>query len=275
MAINLSSLAPATTKITALSNLILVTPNSNLGYQPQNPNSSDNLVQSVLQQPKSLIFHYEGEQTAALESDITDHFVENNSAVQDQIALKPIVITTHGFIGELNDVPPFALAILKTIAEKLTTIGPYAPQISVTAQLAYSEAFFAYQVAANAINAASSVLNWITGEGTQNRQQQMFNDFKRYYDQRTLFTVQTPWNVFNNMAIKSLRAIQDAETRVITDFEISFKQIQYASVASSSQLAAILSGRGATQASGSTNNGASSGSPGPSTSSVIGSTVAP
>lgn len=245
MALNLSSLGPITTAATALSNLVLVSPQSTVGYQPQNPPSADGSP-SVAQQPPAFLFHYEGEQTVVLESDITDHFIEDNTSIQDQIALKPETITTHGFIGELNDIPPAALALLKTAAEKLTVIGAYAPQLSETALIAYSEAFLLYQVGANALNSAvsawSSIGNAITGsngqsvvgsngltvESSQNKQQTAFQQLYGYWRNRILFTVQTPWAVFQNMAIKTIRPIQSAETDVITDFELTFKMIRMA-----------------------------------------------
>ena len=62
----------------------------------------------------------------------------------------------------------------------------------------------------------------------QNKQQLVFQRFYGYWRSRTLFKVQTPWAVFDNCAIKSLRAIQDAETNTITDFEVSFKVIRVA-----------------------------------------------
>lgn len=242
MAINLSALAPVTTAATALSNLVLVSPQSVQGYQPQNP-PNVNGTPSTAQQPPSFLFHYEGEQTVTIESDITDHYVEDNTAIQDQIALKPEMISTHGFIGELNDVTPPALKLLKTAADKLTTIGAYTPGLTLTALIAYSEAFLLYQVASNAVNSAVSAWSSITGTGgvsvigsnglqassSQNKQQAAFQQFYGYWRSRTLFTVQTPWAIFQNMAIKSMRAIQDAETRVVTDFELTFKMIRTAS----------------------------------------------
>lgn len=273
---NLSALAPITTAATALSNLVLVSPQSTVGYQPLNPPNADG-TPSTAAQPPAILFHYEGEQTVQIESDITDHYIEDNSAVQDQIALKPEIITTHGFIGELNDVVPDLLKPLKFAADKLTTIGAYTPQLTETALIAYSEAFFLYQVAANALNSAvsawSSIGNLITGSdgqsvvgadgltvaSAQNKQQTAFQQFYGYWRSRTLFTVQTPWAVFQNMAIKSLRAIQDAETRTITDFEVSFKMIRKASTASSpGGILTSFLGRSSTQASGETDLGTSS-----------------
>ncbi len=240
MAINLSALTPITTAATALSNLILVSPQKTIGYQPQNAPS---WKRDTTQQPPALLFNYEGEQTVALSSDITDHYIEDNTAVQDQIALKPERITTSGFVGELNDIAPAALQPLKTIAEKLTTVTAYVPQVSTTAQLAYANAFQLYQVAQNALN--SAVSTWASINGTpsqsvingsgiqtapnQTKQQIYFQQFYGYWKNRQLFTVQTPWAIFQDMAIESLRAVQDAETRVITDFEVTFKLMRFAS----------------------------------------------
>lgn len=237
---NLSGLANATNLATALGNLILVSPQQTVGYQPQNGPSFE---KSTAAQPPAILFNYEGEQTVAITSDITDHYIENNTAIQDQIALRPELITTNGFIGELNDVAPAAIQPLKTIAEKLTTIGAYAPQLSATALLAYTEAAFAYQVAATVINSAVSTWSSIAGSGgqsvingagitaqpNQTKQQIYFQQFYGYWKNRTLFTIQTPWAIFQDMAIQSLRAIQDAETRMITDFEITFKLMRFAS----------------------------------------------
>lgn len=236
---NLAPISTATTAATALSNLILVTPQSTVGYQPQNAPTIDNNTRAL---PPSLIFQYEGEQNLYLQSDITDHYIEDNTAINDMIALHPEEYSTTGYIGELNDVAPQALVPLKFLADKLTTVSAYVPSISETALIAYNEAFFAYQIAQNAINNAVSSWSTITGSDTesvidgngitiaknQTKQQIMFQQFYGYWRNRTLFTIQTPWAIFRDMAIKSLRAIQSADTRMITDFEVTFKIMRFA-----------------------------------------------
>lgn len=293
---NLTALAANTTKALSLSNLILVSPQSTVGYQPQNPPTADGLP-STAKPPPSFLFDYEGEQSLLLESDITDHYVETNEAVQDQIALRPEIFTAHGFIGELNDVVPAALKPLKIAADKLTTVVAYQPGISVTAELAYAQAFQAYQVASNLLNTAvsswDSLSNVVSGDNgqaviggsgsssfnfssgsfnglsVQSKQQLAFQKFYGYWKARTLFTVQTPWAVFQNMAIKSLRAVQDEDTRTITNFECSFKMIRNASTIVKSGADVSLSGRLGAQASGLTDLGTSSGVPGPSVASSL------
>lgn len=272
-----SSLAPLTplmTTATALSNLVLVSPQDTIGYQPTNPPNADG-TPSTAQLPPAFLFNFEGEQTAQLQSDITDHYIEDNTALQDQISLKPIVITTQGFIGELNDIAPPALAPVKALANKLTIVSAYTPVLSVSALLAYNTAFQLYQTAQNAINSAVSSWSSINGTGgesvisgnsnfpiatepNQSKQQLAFQQLFGYWNSRTLFTVQTPWAIFQNMAIQSMRPIQEADQPMITTFEMSFKQLRFASTTTTGgTVGSNLQGRAAQAAAGVTNLGAS------------------
>lgn len=247
--INLSTISDSTVKALGLAGLILVTP-ENTGYQPQNPNSDDG---KVSQQPVGLLFQYEGEQSVQLQSDITDHYSEDNKALQNQIALRPVVYTTHGFIGELTNTPPAVLKSLKEASEKISVVSAYVPVISETAVIAYNTAFAAYQLAANISRNAVAAWNTISGnEGTplnQNKQQNMFQQFFGYWQNRTLFTVQTPWALFKNMAIQNLRAVQNEETNMISDFEITWKQMRFAET-----LTSLDFSRGVNQSTYNTNN---------------------
>lgn len=268
---NLSNLAPITTAATALSNLVLVSPQATEGLQPQNKFGEQGAL------PKAFLFHYEGEQSVTLESDITDHYVEDNTAVADQIALKPEIYTTRGYIGELNNVVPGLLKPLKFAADKLTNITGYAPALSTTALIAYNQAFFLYQVAANAANSAVSAWSSISslfggGTGPQNKQQVAFQELYGYWRERRLFTVQTPWAVFQNMSIQRLKSIQDEETNAITDFEITFKMIRVAStqkLGTGLSAANLFQGQAASQAAKNVNLGTSSPVPSSSLSSFL------
>lgn len=248
---DLSSLSTVTTTASGLSNLILVSPQHTIGYQPQNPFTSNGTPQ-VAQLPPAILFHYEGEQKIRLQNDITDHYVEDNSAIQDQITQRPVIVQTAGYIGELNDIVPPILAPLQTIAQKLTIISGLTPGLSATAILAFNEAVFLYATAQNAINSAVSTWSSLSGSGGENvisgaglpssvfnpqtgavsnnqtKQQVAFQQFYGYRASNTLFTVQTPWAVFTNMAIETLEAVQGAETTVISEFNVTFKQMRFA-----------------------------------------------
>lgn len=265
-------LANITTGLTALSGLLLVTPNNNLGYQPQNNITPDDPIPTPISntassspQPPTFLFNYEGEQTVTLTSDITDHFVEDNTAVQDQISLKPELITTQGFIAELTDIVPQQFAFLKTAASKLSAISSYAPALSATAINALNEAFFLYQNEQNAANTAVSAINSLSslfgGPGAgpvQTKQAKAFMAFYGYWQARYLFTVQTPWCLFKNMAIQTLKSTQNAETNTITDFEITFKKMRFVQTQSTAGVTTVGTSRLNGQASSLVNNGTQS-----------------
>ncbi len=220
--------------LVGVSNVILVTKqatlSNGLGYQTQTGPIANGFTGSVSPQP-AFIFHYEGEQIGTLESDITDHYIEDNSNIHDHIAVKPIEISTHGFMGDLNNVvPPSLEAEQKTVMAILDNISAYNPALTVSALNAYNEAYQAYQIAANF--AAQSGLNsylpsWMQGF-EQTTQAQAFSYFLLAWQRRQLFTIQTPWNQLQNMAIKNLRAVQNEETNSFTDFQVTFKQLNFA-----------------------------------------------
>jgi hypothetical protein len=286
MAIGLSALSPITTTATALSNLVLVNPQQTVGYQPMNPPNPDG-TPSTAALPPSFLFNYEGEQSAQLQSDITDHYIEDNTALQDQIALKPVIITTQGFIGELNDIAPPGLSTVKQLAQKLTVVSAYTPALSASALIAYNTAFQLYQTAQNAVNSAVSAWSSINGTGgesvisgninfpiasapNQNKQQVAFQQLFGYWQSRTLFTVQTPWAIFQNMAILSMRPVQDADQPVITTFEMSFKQMRFAqTVTTGGTIGSNQQGRFAQMAQGTTGLGAITPTPAASLSSQL------
>ena len=238
---NLDALSTYQNTALTLSNLILVTPQKKVGYQPQNPEASKDK-----EPPPKFLFDFEGEQAIDLESDITDHYAENNTSIQDQIALKPELYTVRGFVGELNDVAPEYLDEVKAVADKLVALSAYTPELSATALIAYNTAFQTVQATQRLTD--FSVAKWgsvnvaeITGtEGeeqlvslqkglkNQNKQQLAFQMFYGYWRARTLFTVQTPWAIFKNVAIFRLKALQAEDSDSMTDFQIVFKLMRFA-----------------------------------------------
>jgi hypothetical protein len=213
----------------SLGGLVLVTPNSNFGYQPKQPVADDGTVSNA---PPTLLFNYESENVVELQSEITDHYVEDNTAVQDQIALKPEVIRVTGYIGELTNINPFLPETKNFIQNKLTAISGYAPAFSASALVAINRATAIAPSVNNIVRDGVSSWNTAFGESeiVQNKQQKMFQQFYGYWKDRFLFDIQTPWAIFTNMAILSLSATQSGETAVITEFSVTFKKIRKAEV---------------------------------------------
>lgn len=268
---NLNPLTTSANAIAALAGLVMVTPllQNTQGYQPTQI-SSTGVPQPLAD---SLLFQYEGEQVFNAKSEITDHYAEDNRSLEDQIALKPEMYKTHGFIGELSNVLPKALQIVQKAANALLDVSGYLPELSVTAYVAYTEALLLYENAQSILNSAVGAYSSLggvvpvsgigqtnflltgattVGTGLQNKQQLMAQQLYGYWNSRTLFNIQTPWFILTNMAIDEIRAIQSEDSRMVTDYEVTFKKMRFAQTLTTNQLA---QGRASTQRSLLANNG--------------------
>lgn len=247
MAVNLSQISNFQYLANSL-NVILVTPVQNNKYTPMVPTS---LISN-----DSFLFDYEGENSTLMETDITDYYIETNSAIQDQVAIKPQIVTVQGYISELNNVVPESLSLIKTLVDKLTALSAYTPQLSISALRSYNLAVQAFNVAKNLKTTAQSVFGSPNPQGRTpeeragqplNNQQNAYLKFKGWFENRTLFYVQTPWATIPNMIIKSLKVTQDPETRMISTFEITFKEIKFADTKTVSENTSTVQGRGESQ----------------------------
>lgn len=235
--VDLAPLQQAMTTATGLSSLVLVTP-TNVGYQPQNPNLKNGQNQQL---PPTFLFDIEDENKAVIDSDVTVHYVEDNSSITDNVALKPDIVTVVGFIGELSTVIPSELSALKIAADKLTILDGLLPEFSISAREAYNTAFQVYQAALNVANTVASWAsinskggdvssienNQITFRPNQNRQQVAFQKFYGYQKTRTLFTIQTPWAIHKNMILKTMASSQGGDTSYLSSYELTFQQVRF------------------------------------------------
>jgi hypothetical protein len=165
-----------------------------------------------------------------LNSDITDHYIENNTPMQDHIALKPEIITISGFVGELKNTPPEALKTISSQVDKLQSLSPFAPAITTQAKMIYNQVERGYKIYEKANKTATNIYNSynkIAKSIELTAQQKAFNFFYLAWQQKQLFTVQTPYQIFETMAILNLRAKQ-GDNRQISNFEITFKKVRFA-----------------------------------------------
>ena len=130
----------------------------------------DTLTNRYLIRPRSVsgiggfLFDYEGEENVSLHADITDHFVENNSAIQDHVARNPIHMTLRGFVAEIAYNPNQGInAFLNSIQNRLTTVpaylGKYTPGSVKTIQSALTKT----QSTVNQINQAVARVKNVVG----------------------------------------------------------------------------------------------------------------
>ncbi len=194
------------------------------------------------------VFDIEGENTITLTSDITDHYLEDNSAAQDHIAVKPQIVSLRSYVGELvYQVDPNTNTNLQKAVQKLTILNAYLPVLSKAAQQIQSSLTLGSQAftSGGVLKLASSALRppvlnnivdlWALTKNLNpaaNKQQQAYLYFKALQEQKMLVSLQTPFEFVTNMAIETIVATQEETTRTMSDFSITLKKIRTVSVAS-------------------------------------------
>lgn len=183
------------------------------------------------------VFDIEGDIQANLQTEITDHYIETNQAIQDHIAIKPLEITLKNYVGELvyrkdsetNTIP-------QQLTRKLTTVSSYLPVLTDAAVQAKELLSQDLSTTLNEFSLSDipSITNdvvdlWSLTKNLNpaaSSQQQAYLYFKALLQQKILVSVQTPFEFATNMAVKSIMATQPEESSSISDFAITLKQIR-------------------------------------------------
>lgn len=187
----------------------LITPKDNFGYG-------------------GFLFDVVDEENTKLESEITDHYVEDNTAVQDDIALKPIEVVAKGYVGEYVYETPVIEQAIQTSTGKLSIITQYLPKLSSYANKLMQKA----QKISNQVDVAQTKVQSLyktfnqIGNISDSKQAQAYAYFAAAWQSRQLFKIQTPYCFYDNMAIKMVKFIQTGETKDKSQIEITFKQIR-------------------------------------------------
>lgn len=202
------------------------------------------------------LFNIVTDDAVDLESEITDHFIENNTAIQDHIALKPEIISVRGLVAELAGIQPTQGNISQQ-TNALPEIPGYLPEFTdgVVQTMVQMEIEPERQQAA--ISDSQSLFGYYNSrspqEPNQTKQSYVFGYFYQLWKGRQLFSVETPWGIWNNMAIMSLNATQGEDTRTVSDIRIQFKRIS--KVETVTITPGNLAGRATLQRSGISQNG--------------------
>lgn len=191
-----------------------------------------------------------------LESDITDNYTEDNTAIQDHIALRPEVVTVTGSVAELVMANPLAKSPSEVVNPLPLIPGlqpPLAPGAEATQKAKEAERLSVQTTVAASESLYGYYLDNLPQQPNQTKQSLVYGYLYQLWRGRQRFSVETPWGFFTNMAILSLSAKQGASSRSITDFSITFKKIRVAQsiVIQSGRLA----GRAVSQQAGVTQNG--------------------
>lgn len=217
------------------------------------------------------VFDYEGETVVNHQSEITDHYTEQNTFVNDHAAQKPARVTLRGFAGELVTNPNVGvLGALNTLQNKLTTLpailGKYTPGAVQKIAQATTKATQVVNKIDNAISRAQNVVGLILGSTpSATRQQKAYQQLYCLWQANAIFTLETPFNYFRSVIIESMTFIQDDTTKQWSEISVTVKEVRFTGVVPvgpgvSPQLAAQnLAGRAAQQGQSQTNQGKAQG----------------
>ena len=185
-------------------------------------------------------FHIPQSEQVKLENDITDHYIDTNSAIQDHIAHKPVIITLTGLQGEYFYSVNKVQDMLAKVVPTLSLVKQFLPKLSPATvqnkrkkaeaevtQATYNLNEFVAGGVKKGFNAVDLFKTFQELYKLKSAQTRAFLYFEALYKSRALFTVETSWKRYDNMAILSLTPKRD-ENADITDFTVTFKQITIA-----------------------------------------------
>lgn len=200
------------------------------------------------------VFDINTEESVDLQSDITDNYVEDNTAIQDQIALRPEIVSVRGLVGELAQTETQKDEIAKAVAA-LPSNPDLQPEYTDIQLKEFSEEDQKKALTVQAQTETQSLDGYFNARSpiTTGKQVKAFAYFYQLWKGRQLFTVDTPWGFFTDMAIQSLRVSQDASSKYFSDFVLVFKKMRFAEEIKIA--AGQLAGRCALQSADKTNNG--------------------
>lgn len=198
-----------------------------------------NLINNVANQfivrpmPKDIIngfvFDFVGEEEITLESEITDHYVEDNYAIQDHIAQKPIKYVAKGYIGELFNIFPSTSLSILTAVQTLEAIPGLEPVFSAQANQVYNDLSIQGNALVNVVTQTKSFAELISNAGTTaNKQEYAYSQFLNFWKLRIPCYIETPWVVLFDMYVERITPMQPENTNIISEFTVTFKQLRFA-----------------------------------------------
>lgn len=214
----------------------------------------------------AFIFDLKKEYKLNLSSDITDHYVEDNVAIQDHIGLKPIILDVVGSIGEVNlnaagkkmneakikseifskkEGKTNIFNAVDSYSNRMGSLTSFVPNIANQARDIYDSAKSVYNTGKKAFNFVKDPTGktkkskgsgfaytetYTENEIYKSKQFYWIDWFKTQWEHRASFTIVTPYGVLRDMYIMELSASQPDNTRYVTNLNIKFKKINKATV---------------------------------------------
>lgn len=189
-------------------------------------NSARSLISSDTLKPgiDGFLFDIQETDEISLNSQVTESYTEDNSAIADHITLEPIKIRLTGVVVELVQVTSKYEKFLQETIDRLKPLGILSPGMSASAQEHLTEATRLKSAASSALNIYNNLTD-PDGVG-KTKQEKAYAELENKWLNRGRITVQTNWKTFKNMIIESITFNQDEKTKHQTNITISFKEVR-------------------------------------------------
>jgi len=201
-----------------------------------------------------------------LDADITDHYMEDNSFLNDHIIRKPIVITVSGSKGELVAKQPIlAQAICKFLSATLSNLdsyeGDYTDQALQNIQKAISEAETYINQVNQVVEKTKNIITQFLGvSGYKTLQEKAYKELYALFISNDLLTIQTPWGFFKNMKIIKIPFVQSEDSDSYSDITITLKEMRFSKTKVTQFNSKLFDSRNNMQSTDEQNNGKAQGS---------------
>lgn len=191
-------------------------------------------------------FHLPESEQIKLQSEITDHYTDSNTVIQDHVARKPVYITLRGLQGDFFYSVNKIEDTLALVVPTMTLCKQFIPKISnatVQTKLKWAKYQKSLETAKEA-NKKMSLLDktkegWQTLNGVdlfrlfqevyklKSAQTRAFFYLEAMWQSNKPFTVETTWRRYDNAMIENLIVLRDKNAD-ITDFTVTFKIMNFA-----------------------------------------------
>ena len=168
-----------------------------------------------------------------LSAQITDHYNEDNQAIQDHVAIEPVKITITGLVSELIYTKSAAEEYAQEVIDRLGPLGVFSGKRTQSAQSFLSQVSRTKSAVTSVVNGFKSFASLFSEDYGRNNQQNSFHELENLFNYKQIITVATPWKTFKNMIIESLGVEQDETTKEISTFTVVLKEMRFASTATS------------------------------------------
>jgi hypothetical protein len=184
------------------------------------------------------LFDVPKEQTLTHDAEMSMHYTEQGSFLNDTRVKKPDQIVLTGFIGELVFRKPQPGSIEYALQQATNKLGavnaylvPFTQGITQKIALITARASYVANQANAIIKRASNLVNYFSGnEAVLNAQQKAYLEIYSLWSTGQVVEVQTPWRFFPSMQILNIVARQDETTNDYTDFSITLQEYRTAGV---------------------------------------------